>query len=121
MDSASDSTNPQNPHKKNKMDGCVVWLIEVGKEREGLYFWRKPKVAKAFRFYEIAESRGNCRICGMNSVVSQNRGRILHFFACEILRRIWWNRRICGVDFAGLWNLRVWILGFCGIVESLVN
>ena len=41
MDSALDSTNPQNPHKKHKMDGCVVWLIEVGKERGDSTFGKR--------------------------------------------------------------------------------
>ena len=41
----------------------------------------------------------------------QNRGRILRFFVCEILRFIEssGNRRICEVDSASLWILR-WIL-----------
>ena len=32
----------------------------------GLYFWQKPKVAKAFRFC-VVESRGNRRICEVDS------------------------------------------------------
>ena len=36
VDSALDSTNPQNPHKKHKTDGCVVWLIGVGKGEKAL-------------------------------------------------------------------------------------
>ena len=66
MDSALDSTNPQNPHKKYKMDGCVVWLIKLVREGR-FYFWDKPKVAKDFRFC-FAESRGKRRICGVDSV-----------------------------------------------------
>ena len=58
MDSALDSTNPQNPHKKHKMDGCVVWLIEVSK-RERILLLAKAKSSKSFfGFYGIAESLG---------------------------------------------------------------
>ena len=47
MDSALDSTNPQNPHKKHKMDGCVVWLIEVSKG-ERILLLAKAKSSKNF-------------------------------------------------------------------------
>ena len=47
VDSALDSTNPQNPHKKHKMDGCVVLLFGVGKRERTLLF-AKAKSSKNF-------------------------------------------------------------------------
>ena len=47
VDSALDSTNPQNPHKKHKIGGCVVRLIGVGKEGRILLF-AKAKSGKNF-------------------------------------------------------------------------
>ena len=40
-------TNPQNLHKKHKMDSCVVWLIGVGKVGRILLF-AKAKSSKSF-------------------------------------------------------------------------
>ena len=50
MDSALDSTNPQNPHKKHKMDGCVVWRIGVGKVGRTLLL-AKAKSSKSFSHF----------------------------------------------------------------------
>ena len=47
MNSALDSTNPQNPHRKHKADGCIVWLIGVGKVKRTLLL-AKAKSSKNF-------------------------------------------------------------------------
>ena len=72
--------------------GIVESLVDLSLKRErGLYFWQKPKVAKAFA-HLVRDSGILC-------------------FVCEILRFTESMRRI----------LRFEILGFCGIMESLVN
>ena len=50
VDSALDSTNPQNPHKKHKMDGRIVWLIRVGKVKRILLFaYPKSRIPHPFK------------------------------------------------------------------------
>ena len=67
------------------LQNCVVWWIGVGKVR-GILLLAKAKSSKNFlilhcrieggfaflcvRFGGFMESRGNCRICGMDSVES---------------------------------------------------
>ena len=57
------------------------WLFEVGRGRKDSTFLQKQKSSKKlFRLcvcriwdgFVFIESRGNCRICGMDSVVLQN-------------------------------------------------
>ena len=72
MDSALDSTNPQNPHKKHKTDGCVVWWIGVGKVERTLLLAKAKSSKSFFNFYGIAESR-------VNFTISHFAWRILHF------------------------------------------
>ena len=43
VDSALDSTNPQNSHKKHKIGGCVVWWIGVGQGKGDSTFGESQK------------------------------------------------------------------------------
>ena len=77
---------------------------------EGILLLAKAKSSKSFFRFCVAESRGNCRIYEMDSVIL--------CFACEILG-VWildsmelWNRWLIGV------GKREWILLFAKAKSS---
>ena len=127
-ESALDSTNPQNPHKKHKMDVCVVWWIRVGK-REGILLLAKAKSSKRFcvdshfvRILFLWILRGLCRI-------SMTRWGVDSHFAYEILRNLMWILQNCVVWLIEVGRVKRTLLfakakssknffRFCGIVES---